>query len=182
MKKLAISLVAVCVATSAGAVDLRQYASLKVSNVFAGTVDAGHDFDTKEFFGLSAAYGVKLADFRVELEANTYSDIKLKSDIAKLDESSLFVNAYYDLQTNSPFVPYAGFGLGYSRMKLHYGYESETAAALGAKVAVGTEWKVTREFSLDLSYRYNYFGGMDVDDETIRVWGHELMLGARYTF
>ena len=181
MKKVVVSLMAICIATSANAVDLRHYVSLKASDVFAGTVDAGHDFDTKEFLGLSGAYGVKLSDFRVELEANLYSDIKLKKESAKLNEKSLFVNAYYDLITNSPFVPYAGIGLGYSRMTINVDDE-HSDAALGAKIAVGTEWKVSREFSLDLSYRYNYFGGIDLDDETVRLWGHELLLGARYTF
>lgn len=181
MKKVVVSLVAICIATSADAVDLRHYVSLKASNVFSGTVDAGHDFDTKEFFGLFGAYGIKLSDFRVELEANLYSDIKLQSESAKLNEKSLFVNAYYDLLTNSPFVPYIGIGVGYSRITVDADKE-HSDAALGAKIAVGTEWKVSRELSLDMSYRYNYFGGIDLDDETVRLWGHELMLGARYTF
>ena len=181
MKKIVISVLAICAATTANAANLRQYVALRASDVFAGTLDGGTDYHMDEFFGFAGAYGVKLADFRVELEGVYYTPGKVRNTSAKVQNTALFLNGYYDLRTNSPFTPYAGIGVGYNRMDLD-AEKSYTDPALAAHVTIGAEWNVNRSISLDLAYRYNYFGENSKSHDTVRLWGHELILGARYKF
>lgn len=194
MKKILLPLVAGLAAIeSAQAVDLRQYVSLKISDVLSGTFDTEYnngiqwvheDFKTKEFWGGSLAYGVKLANFRVELEANAYSNAKLKhTSGVNVQNKSLFVNGYYDIQTNSLFVPYIGMGFGYNRISVNEpGWPDEDSATLAIKAAFGVAWQINDIFALDMGYRYNYFGNISENDYDTDLSGHELTLGARFSF
>lgn len=190
MKKLFISTFALLMATNANAVNLRHYVALHVSDVVSGETDIEIvDIDTinrktQENFGFSAAYGFKLSDFRTEIELNLYPPAKLKHTAGlKVQNTSIFVNGFYDIRTNSPFVPYIGAGVGYNRIKLSYASESDTSATLGAKIGFGVAWEVSRMFALDMGYRYNYFGEYsDDDDNTLNMYGHELYLGGRISF
>jgi opacity protein-like surface antigen len=192
MKKYFVPVVAISAlmgsAVSANAVDLRQYVSFKVSDIVSGDLDIDDNVDTynlrtKEFFGASVAYGVKLADFRVELEGNKYS----KADVKRwgntwIQNTSLFVNGYYDIQTNSLFTPYLGLGLGYNRIELNHNHKSDVNASMGLKAGFGVAWEINQNFALDIGYRYNYFGTYSEDDVDASLYGSEIMLGARIQF
>lgn len=193
MKKILLPLIAGSVAIgSAHAVDLRQYVSLKVADVVSGNMNIDYDdgiftfnenHKAKEFFGGSLAYGVKLSDFRVELEANIYSKAKFRGMGALgVNNTSLFVNAYYDLRTNSPFVPYVGAGLGYNRINISEPGYDDTDASLGIKANIGVLWEINDMFGLDIGYRYNHFGTFSDPDVDVEISGHELALGARISF
>ena len=189
MKKILLPLVAgLCAVESAQAVDLRQYVSLKITDVVSGNLNVDYDdgvyafdkdFDTKEFFGGNLAYGVKLSDFRIELEGNMYSNIKFKKLAGTNGKTnSLFVNGYYDIQTNSLFTPYVTLGLGYSRLS----FDGDSDVSLGLKAGVGVAWEINDIFALDIGYRYNDFGTYSEDDGDASLSGHELTLGARISF
>ena len=192
MKKYFIPVVAtsafISSLNSATAVDLRQYISFKVSDIVSGKIDIDdgvdtYDRKTKEFFGAGVAYGVKLADFRVELEGNMYSKANVKR-LANtwVQNTSIFVNGYYDIQTNSFFTPYLGLGIGYNRIKLNQNHQSDVDASMGLKAGFGLAWEVNQNFTLDIGYRYNYFGTYSEDDFDASLYGSEIMLGARIQF
>lgn len=212
MKKISLIALLGLVAFDAHAVNLRQYASVKllapVSNKTEikesvtlydyGTTyfeEFKEDEDMETVNALSLAYGVQLADARVELEYNHYfgaSEIG-DSDL-KLQNYALFANAYYDFKTNSPFTPYVGAGIGYNQQELSAEGESETLRSAAWKLMVGTGWKVNHMLTLDLGYRYVNFGSTEyseyffdgIYDYNIELEftnvAHELMLGARISF
>ena len=190
MKKVLVSLVStVAVIGAANAVNLRQYASLKASDGIAGqfkmeeTGARSEKYDTKNFYGLSLAYGVKLYDFRAELEANWNPQIKLKSlDGVKENDMSVFVNAYYDIKTNSLFTPYIGLGVGYDIMNIKGGGIDDDAGAIGFRGMVGVEWRITNMFSLDTGYRFSYLGDHSFDGFDASAYAHEVTVGARVSF
>lgn len=176
------------VTNSASAVDLRQYVGIKFSNVLSGQIDLETDTvndncDLKEFFGGSVSYGVKLSDFRFELEGNLYSfaDVKKAHDV-KFQNTSIFVNTYYDFQTNSFFVPYLGLGLGFNRISADINDNSDAQATLGLKAGFGVAWAINHDFVLDIGYRYNYFGTYSEDNIDASLCGSEILLGGRVTF
>ena len=214
MKKISLIALLGLVAFDAHAVNLRQYASVKllapVSNkteikesltVYdhgTGTTyfeEFKEDEDMETVNALSLAYGVQLADARVELEYNHYFGASEIGDTGlKLQNYALFANAYYDFKTNSPFTPYVGAGIGYNQQELSAEGESETLRSAAWKLMVGTGWKVNNMLTLDLGYRYVNFGsteyseflfdgmyGYNIELEFANV-AHELMLGARISF
>lgn len=189
MKKIFLPLVVGLTAIgTANAVDLRQYVSLKITDVISGNINVDYDdgvyafdedYKAKEFFGGSFAYGVKLSDFRVELEGNAYSRAKFKKlpDVSA-KTTSLFANGYYDIQTNSLFTPYVTVGLGYSRISV----DGDSDASLGLKAGIGVAWEINDNFALDVGYRYNDFGTYSEEFVDASLSGHELSLGARVSF
>lgn len=189
MKKIFVSAIAVVsVIGAANAASVRQYVSLKASDVVFGTanVDVAHkdkDYDTKQFFGFGLGYGVKFMDFRAEIEGFYYPNAKLKSNSdVKFDNIAVFLNGYYDLRTNSPFVPYLGLGVGYDRLNVKIDGDSDTNGTIGFRAGIGVMAEISRTFGVDIGYRYNYFGVHSFDDYDIRLGGHELFVGARVSF
>lgn len=179
MKKIIVSTLAICVATAAHAVDLRQYFGVKVSDVFGNAdVKDGGDITMREQFGLAAQYGVKLSDFRAELELAHYLKASPKGEDVDVSHTILFVNGYYDLATNSPFSPYATIGIGYNRILV----DGDSDPSLAFKLGLGASWNINTNIALDLGYRYIRFGEYNDDHVDVTFSGHELSLGARFSF
>ena len=170
--------------TGANAVDMRQYVFLRASDVLSGTADISHvthNARLKESFGIRVGGGVKLADFRTELELGAYSAAKTKNhDIANFDvrNTTIMANAYYDLITNSPFTPYIGIGAGYNRMHI----DGDTDATLALRAGFGVTWSIRHEIDLDVAYNYTDFGNYDQNGIDASICGHEIIFGARYSF
>lgn len=174
------------VAGPANAVDLRQYASLKISDVLGARADISHidsNAGVKESFGIKAAYGVKLADFRTELELSVYEKASVKSYDADFRPMTLMANIFYEMRTNSPFSPYIGAGIGYSRISVNAGgIIDDTDATLATHGLVGVAWSINNSVALDIGYAYTSFGKYDKDSIDASFTGHELSLGMRYSF
>ena len=180
MKKIIVSALAICVATSASAVDLRHYAGIKLGAIVSGTIDIDFfgDIDMDEQFGLAAQYGIKVSDFRAELELAHYFAAEPEYIAMDVSHTILFVNGYYDIPTNSPFSPYGTIGLGYNFISAESALRSENDMAFAWKIGAGVAWNVQENFALDLGYRYISFG----DFEDVSFSGHELAIGARFQF
>ena len=111
---------------------------------------------------------------------------------AELESQSLFLNAYYDIDTGTKFTPYVGGGIGYAKLKgsisnggVKLASDSDTNFAwqLGAGIA----YAVNKNISVDFGYRYTDMGDLTAniyptEKFKIDVDSHELLLGVRYTF
>jgi opacity protein-like surface antigen len=101
-------------------------------NTVIRTPALGDDVDTLKFkrgIKLSGSIGYRFLDFRTEIEMNSakfkYDGFYLKgkpilsnsATSGKALLNSLFLNGYYDWNTNSILTPYVGFGLGSLQVK-----------------------------------------------------------------
>ena len=113
--------------------------------------------------------------------------------------STLFLNAYFDINTGTPFTPYIGGGLGmaFNDTELQgeasdgIRHESTSGSRHDATCAwnagVGVSYALTEKVSADWGYRFIGTGYRDINIGGVKVYGaapymHEFYLGARFTF
>jgi opacity protein-like surface antigen len=121
------------------------------------------------------------------------------------------LNGYVDLGTWSGFTPFLGAGVGTSRNTIHSFQDVCTVGCAGGSVAFGdthSKWnfawalhagvayKVSRNFTVELAYRYvdlgdaasgdiyNYLGGNTIYNpmEFHHLTSHDIKLGLRFNF
>jgi opacity protein-like surface antigen len=156
-------------------------------------------------FGGALAVGVKANPARVELEYGVFSEASGKNkdddgDYVKLktQAQTLFVNAYFDIDTATPFTPYVGAGLGLAFLRskgnwnildVSESYGSKTKTNFAWNLGAGVAYDFTQNVALDLGYRFAGLGkartGTDIADDRARaknVYMHQFMLGLRFSF
>lgn len=118
----------------------------------------------------------------------------LKSD---MDSHSLFINAYYDIETGTAFTPYVGGGLG---MAWNHTKATGTVIATGASqdyrkttdsfawnLGAGCAYSLNDNWKLSAGYRYVDLGKVVWGDNTSQLTSkdltsHEVTVGLRYQF
>ena len=203
-KTLLLAGVAACLfAANANAIELKQYMSAKLTysdmsndvNVSTDGYSFKSDVDDRVWGG-SIAYGVKAGAVRTELELNMHDKAEKYQDendwTASLENNSIMLNAYYDIDTGTKFTPYVGAGIGMAHLKAKVDFmdgddvpgKSKTTFAWQA--GAGVSYAMTDNLALDLGYRYNDYGDVTVDVYGIKTefdsTSHEFLFGVRYTF
>ncbi len=201
---------AVLVASNANAVELNPYVSAKLTysdmtydNTDRGAAGSYKDDLSDKVWGASVAAGVstKVAGgaVRTELEYNwndTAEDgilVGFQGDKGKveLDSQSIFLNAYYDIDTGTKFTPYIGGGIGYAKNEVSLSSSglniSKDDTNFAWQLGAGVAYAVNDNVSVDFGYRYTDMDEIDVvipsgSTSTVETDSHELYLGARYTF
>ena len=175
----------------------------KSDEAWGGALALGYDFKTK--------FGVPV---RTELEYAVRSQSKVKTQAVdgpyiydntrKMNISTLFANAFYDINTGTKFTPYVGGGIGLASISVKdnfsegtYGYSTassrKTVSNFAWNLSAGVAYSFDSNWALDLGYRYSDFGkvsGSTATDNTggyvykakSDVTAHEVGLGLRYTF
>lgn len=223
-KNLLLAGAAVCLlSANANALDLQQYVSAKMlySDVshdikvteawgfgeYSGSASGKAKF-SDEVWGGSLAYGVKSGALRTELELNLKSDAEKKyadewsTEKVSMENNSVMLNAYYDIDTGTRFTPYVGAGIGVSHLKGTYkwssndtdidenGKYSKSKNNFTWQVGAGVAYALTDNISVDAGYRYTDAGDLKITDagdgyiDTYKAEAkaHEFLLGVRYTF
>ena len=110
---------------------------------------------------------------------------------AELESQSLFLNAYYDIDTGTKFTPYVGGGIGYAKIEGSMSMPgmniSEDDTNFAWQLGAGVAYAVNKNISVDFGYRYTDMGDLTAniyptEKFKIDVDSHELLLGVRYTF
>ena len=108
--------------------------------------------------------------------------------------STLFLNLYYDILTDSPFVPYIGAGAGLAFNYVEYtvhsdgfgGSASENFTNFAWNVGAGVAYNFNENFAVDLGYRFMMMGYNEVSSNGLKIsnqpYNNEFMLGLRFTF
>ena len=130
--------------------------------------------------------GYTIFGFRPELAVG-YRMANVKGqDEQYVTAIDLIASVYYDIDTGSQVVPYAGIGGGTSYVTVKEG-NTKTVWAIAFQGAAGIGYALTEDLSLTLGYRLA--GTMDADfaDEdgggTLKMaFGHNVELGIRYSF
>ena len=164
---------------------------------------ANWDIDDKVFGG-SVALGIQApftngairGEFEYSLNADAEKNIsftglegyKFKT---KLKSQTLLFNAYYDVKTNTNFVPYIGAGLGAARLKASLEGESASDTTFAWQIGGGVAYNINENLAVDLGYRYINSGDINktyIDEDgfpekdKLEAKAHEIMLGLRYNF
>ena len=195
---------AVLVSSNANAVELNQYVSGKLTYS-----DASHDvkWDNEDgetgkqkfsdnVLGGSFAYGVKTGAVRTELELNIKQDAEKKvsdefgTTKAKMENNSVMLNAYYDIDTGTKLTPYVGACIGMARLKGSIKGDdanvSKSKTNFAWQVGAGVSYAMTDNLALDAGYRYTDADEVNVKNDgsnnKFEAKSHEFLLGARYSF
>ena len=136
------------------------------STSFGGGLAAGYDFWYKTNLPI-----------RVEAEyiarTNGYLEASGKSFRARAPQT-IFGNAYFDFHNDTKFTPYIGGGIGAAFV----GPESNFSWNAGT----GTSYEINDNLKATLGYRFVSFGKVDDNHCKGLLYGHEALLGLRYTF
>ena len=172
-------------------------------NVAPGTVES--QFDSGAGFGITL--GRSFDQFRGELEySSRKNDIKshslnggatLPGSKGEAKSDAFMLNGYYDIDTNSAFVPYLGAGIGMAKVKFDdFGVAAipdvlnDSESQFAYQFMAGGEYRFADTWGLFAEYRY--FATSDVDVTTTAATGsvsnsiayktNNVLLGARFRF
>ena len=154
-------------------------------------------------WAVAGAVGYAIRPLRAELELSyrrngldtvTVAGRETGGD-GDLGQTALMLNAYYDVPTGGPVVPYVGLGVGLVRVHAdgwgavdaqHGLVPLSTGETLfGGQAIVGVSYVLTPDVRLNVDYRYmrtaeGSFDGPDGRDVSFHVASHTLMLGLSY--
>jgi OmpA-OmpF porin, OOP family len=162
----------------------------------AGLGSASLDMDTKTGAVVSGVVGYRLmSGLALEGELlyskNRVDDTLFQNFIGQPIDIGVrsfggMANAVYHIDTNSPFTPYVGGGVGFGHTKVKLNGDSEDDVGVMFQVKAGVAYQVSDMFTLDFGYRYirspefNFNDGGDT--YTVKTGVHALMLGVRIPF
>lgn len=194
-----------------------------IQDVNNSVQNIGMGFDSSAFFGIGVGYYFNdwlrfdlTGEYRSK--ANFHGSQVITSGSGTItDEYSgsksewlFLLNGYVDLGTWSGFTPFVGAGVGTSRNTIH-SFQDVCTVCPGGGVAfadtaskwnfawalhAGVAYKVTKNFTVELAYRYvdlgdaqsgdiyNYLGGNSVNNpmEFKHLTSHDFKLGLRVNF
>lgn len=139
-------------------------------------------------YGFAASVGYKINPMRFEFEFGyRRADI---DDIGgfsvgdpRVTVMSFMINGLYDINTNSPFTPYIGLGLGLLNGELKVEGSKEDSNEFGYQLIAGFAYNFNKTVALDFSYRFQHApGDFSKDDVSIEYKSSNVMLGLRFTF
>ncbi len=157
-------------------------------------------------WSLGAAVGYNWMDqlpIRTELEYMYHAGFKYDyadANATLQDEitiHTLMVNVFWDIYNESAFTPYltAGVGAAFIEEDLDSSIDDvsdKSSTNVAFNVGGGVGWEFTEDWTLDLMYRYKYFGdgdkvtltsaGNSIEYEAKDLSMHEVTLGVRYQF
>ncbi|MDL2216271.1 outer membrane beta-barrel protein [Desulfovibrio sp. OttesenSCG-928-M14] len=178
----------------------------KTDNTFGGSIAIGYDFDKK--FGVPIRAELEYAGFSKAEAKRSYSPDA--TSYAKMKQTfgiqTLFLNAYWDINTETQFTPYIGAGLGMAFISTKFkdrgddivegpwnestGYKNVTNFAWN--VGAGLGYDFMEHWTLDVGYRFVGLGSVKTktfsyDDYKMygkadNLYQHQFAVGVRYTF
>ena len=151
-------------------------------SVFGGALAFGWNFNTAGDMPV-----------RLEIEAAMRGQSSVTNDSfgvhSNMDTKvySAFVNAFYDIYTDSALTPYIGGGLGmaYLDYNLYARNNTTTYRANNCNynfawnVGGGLAYQLNDTLAFDVNYRYASFGTADGEGLDVDVAAHEVLLGLR---
>jgi len=171
---------------AAGGLSILRDSDLEVSGV--GTAIA--KFDTGYGFNVSAGY--KFDPIRLEFEFG-YKNADLDKlsgpggsvsvQDAEVTVLSYMVNAFYDINTDSPLTPYVGAGLGLLNGEIKVPGSKKDDNEVGYQAIFGAAYNLNKNLAIDLSYRFQgATSDFSKDGVSLEYKSNNIMAGMRYNF
>ena len=166
--------------------------SSESDNIFGIGLSIGYDFNKRFEFPV-----------RTELEYNIFSRSNTQNEVSvfeppyngttlngthymetkqKLGIQTLFVNAYYDINTNTVFTPYVGGGVGVAFINVkqsgvdtfstapqnnNWASSERDVTNFAWNVGTGIAWNMNKNSTIDLGYRYVNLGKVKGDSAVL---------------
>jgi opacity protein-like surface antigen len=145
---------------------------------FLGSFAAGYSFANP--LRMEAEYIWQKND----LDRLSYNNIYGNFDEGDLTSQSMMLNAYYDVDTGSPWTPYIGAGIGWTKLDLSTPAfpVSDNDDVFSYQFIGGVAYALTDQWSIDAEYRFLGTGDATISGADYNLNSNNLMLGLRYSF
>jgi len=169
----------------AGGVSIFHENDVKVSGF--PTVQASYDTG----YGFIANAGYAFDGPRLEAEfgykASTMKALSFNGNSVTLPDNDIYVmsfmgNAYYDIKNTSAFTPYIGAGIGLVKGEFKANGSSDEFNVFGYQMMIGGAYKLNKNISLDLSYRFQGSSDFSKDGTSISYMSSNIFAGIRNSF
>ena len=161
----------------------------------SGEIGVGYDFGKFRFEATYSRSKTSMDDVSADITENGVDVITLTSKVDDGDttQNSFMLNAYYDFDTDSKFVPYVGGGIGYTEIDFSsytVTVEGETLesdegsdGAFGYQVKAGISYLASEKIDVFGEAIFSGTSGFSIstaDIDPITAWGGRV--GLRYRF
>jgi len=144
---------------------------------FIGSIAGGYDFANPYRIEIEALFRNN------DVDNLSYEGGKVEFSGGDMSTRSFMVNGFYDIETGSPWIPFAGIGIGGSRIKIDVlGLDDTSDPVFTYQFIAGVSYALNEDMSIDAQYRYIGTADATVNSAEFDSRSNNLMLGLRYTF
>ena len=145
---------------------------------FAGSLAAGYAFANP--LRMEIELIMQKSDLDITSSDNFYGTF----NEGDLKTHSFMVNGFYDVDTGSPWTPFVGAGIGWSKLNINDpGFStSDSDDVFTYQFIGGVAYAFNDQWSVDAQYRFMGTSDATIDDADFNFNSNNLMLGLRYNF
>ena len=145
---------------------------------FVGSLAAGYDFASP------MRIEVEFMRQKNDLDRLSYDNVYGNFDEGDLTTKSFLFNGFYDIDTGSPWTPFVGAGIGWSKLDLDTpAFDvSDNDDVFTYQFIGGVAYAFNEQWSVDAQYRFVGTSDATIDGADYDFNSNNLMLGLRYSF
>lgn len=145
---------------------------------FVGSLAAGYNFANP------MRMEVEFLNQKNDLDRLSYNNLYGNFTEGDLKAHSFMVNGFYDVNTGSPWTPFIGAGIGWSKLDLNTpGFDnSDNDDVFTYQFIGGVAYAFNEQWSVDAQYRFIGTSDATISDADYDFNSNNLMLGLRYSF
>ncbi len=119
-----------------------------------------------------------------DLDRLSYDNVYGNFTEGDLTTKSFMLNGYYDIATGSPWTPFVGVGIGWSKLDLDTPAFpiSDNDDVFTYQFIGGVAYAFNEQWSVDAEYRFVGTGDATISGADYDFNSNNLMLGLRYSF
>lgn len=153
-------------------------AKMTFDNGFMGSLAAGYDFANP--MRMEFELMRQKNDQDIFLRDTAYIEV----NDGDLKRNSFMVNGFYDVDTGSAWTPFAGVGIGWSKLSINDpGFsDSDSDDVFTYQFIGGVAYGFNDQWSVDAQYRFIGTSDATIDTAEFDMNTNSLMLGLRYSF
>lgn len=153
-------------------------AEMTYDNGFIGSLAAGYDFANP------MRMEIELIRQKNDLDITSYDNFYGTFNEGDLKTHSFMLNGYYDVDTGSPWKPFVGAGMGWSKLDINDpGFStSDSDDVFTYQLIGGVAYAFNDRWSVDVQYRFMGTSEATIDGADFNYNSNDLMLGLRYSF
>lgn len=153
-------------------------AEMTYDNGFIGSLAAGYDFANP------MRMEIELIRQKNDLDITSYDNFYGTFNEGDLKTHSFMLNGYYDVDTGSPWKPFVGAGMGWSKLDINDpGFStSDSDDVFTYQLIGGVAYAFNDKWSVDVQYRFMGTSEATIDGADFNYNSNDVMLGLRYSF
>lgn len=158
--------------------DANGSAEITFDSGFAGSIAVGYDFANP------MRMEIEFLHHKNDLEISYFDTIYDTFNDGDLKTHSFMLNGFYDFNTGSPWTPFVGAGLGWSKLVINDPgfHASDSDDVFTYQLTGGLAYAFNEKWTVDAQYRFLGTGDATIDGAEFSHNSNDLMLGLRYSF